>query len=55
MLGCLKSLVDTGWAISPLVCMSGFRKHTPHLVKALFLALKAILGLDGGSLVGSYD
>jgi len=34
-----KALVDTVWAVSPLLCTIGFGKQSSHLAEPRFLAL----------------
>jgi len=35
-----KALVSTGWVVSLLLCMTGLKKQSSHLVQPPFLALK---------------
>ena len=44
---CRNALVSTGWSNSCLVCTNRPRKHSSHLVGSSFLAVKAVLALNG--------
>ena len=51
---CRNVLVGTGWSNSCLVCTDGLRKHCSHLVGSSFLAVKAVLALNGCLLAETY-
>ena len=44
---CRNTLVGTGWSNSYLACTNRLRKHYYHLVGSSFLAVKAVLALNG--------
>ena len=52
---CRNALVGTGWSNSYLVCTNSLRKHCSHLVGSSFLALKAVLALNGCLLAENAD
>jgi len=43
-ISCRKPSVGTGWAISHLLCINGFRKQFPCYVVSPFLAVKLFTG-----------
>ena len=44
-LGIRKALVGTGWVVSLLLCMTGLKKQSSHLVQPPFLALRVFHSL----------
>ena len=49
------TLVGTGWATSLLLCISGLRKQSSHLVGPLFLVVKLFPCLDKRLLAESHN
>ena len=52
---CRNALVGTGWSNSCLVCTNRLRQHCSHLVGSSFVAVKAILALNGCLLAKNGD
>ena len=52
---CRNTLVGTGWSNSCPVCTNRLRKHCSHLVGTSFLAVKAVLALNGCLLAKNVD